>query len=449
MRISPKTLFPQLKTGYMVKEGGRYKSWKKRYFVLIPGRLWYFETPESTEAKGFMDISGTDKVETDTDTIFSFVGIDKNNSTRHFHIETETKEQRDEWVSAIVSSLKSSATTPSDDIVVDDTMQVSIRSKCVYARGTLIHIAPGSPQMQLWSLWTDCIPPIDEIPVTSSLQFDLWTTLSLNESRWAVCGEQKYMIPRAVDFFYNAGAQVSQIDSLNRMGSMLQPPFFGTEIRLSSRGYDAGWVMRGRNWDISEVVSALGTKIPVKLNELLSAWIRNCANMPCIEIYEDMSPIPPRTCALTFEFPSGSFHADQMLMYTNAVQVFAIMAMHEQLAETLKTLGVGGKGFPARITFVFEESDDATCATVPDASSNIMSIELNINEPSQEFIGPMHALFGTKNEVILPVAEAIGSSRPTDIIVGVTRPGKGHNGFTEGLYCYPKWEIGVELGKKQ
>lgn len=37
----------QRKEGYLTKLGGRIKNWKKRWFVLEDGKLYYYKTPVS------------------------------------------------------------------------------------------------------------------------------------------------------------------------------------------------------------------------------------------------------------------------------------------------------------------------------------------------------------------------------------------------------------------
>jgi len=46
---------PELQ-GWLLKQGGRYKSWKKRWFVLSGGCLYYFEYPSDKEPKGIIPL---------------------------------------------------------------------------------------------------------------------------------------------------------------------------------------------------------------------------------------------------------------------------------------------------------------------------------------------------------------------------------------------------------
>lgn len=44
------------KEGWLLKQGGRYKTWKKRWFVLEENCLYYFEKPQDKEPKGIIPL---------------------------------------------------------------------------------------------------------------------------------------------------------------------------------------------------------------------------------------------------------------------------------------------------------------------------------------------------------------------------------------------------------
>ena len=45
-------------TGFLVKQGGKFKSWRKRYFVLSGLRLRWYENREAFEAHGLAAARG-------------------------------------------------------------------------------------------------------------------------------------------------------------------------------------------------------------------------------------------------------------------------------------------------------------------------------------------------------------------------------------------------------
>eukprot|EP00116_Pleurobrachia_bachei_P017261 sb/3477523/ len=50
------TFYNPDKRGYLVKEGGKRKTWKKRYFVLTDNCLYYFVRESETEPKGIVPL---------------------------------------------------------------------------------------------------------------------------------------------------------------------------------------------------------------------------------------------------------------------------------------------------------------------------------------------------------------------------------------------------------
>lgn len=41
-----------IRTGHLSKQGGKRKNWNKRYFVLLPGVLFYFKDEKTATASG-------------------------------------------------------------------------------------------------------------------------------------------------------------------------------------------------------------------------------------------------------------------------------------------------------------------------------------------------------------------------------------------------------------
>lgn len=56
LHVSVKQLQPALFEGWGKKQGGSVKTWKKRWFVLKPDRLWYFASRTATDAKGYIEL---------------------------------------------------------------------------------------------------------------------------------------------------------------------------------------------------------------------------------------------------------------------------------------------------------------------------------------------------------------------------------------------------------
>jgi len=104
MTSKPPTTF----TGWLIKEGGSWKSWKKRYFVLDreKKRLSYFKKETDKVAVGAIDL----------DTCSHIMSVDYKKKENVFQIQTpsrmwhmiaDTPAERDEWVSQLNKTLES------------------------------------------------------------------------------------------------------------------------------------------------------------------------------------------------------------------------------------------------------------------------------------------------------------------------------------------------------
>ncbi|EDR26135.1 hypothetical protein EDI_024190 [Entamoeba dispar SAW760] len=65
--VSVAQLMPCEYESWGTKEGGGYKNWKKRYFVLKDKKLWYFDSKDSVSAKGYIELSNDAHVEDASD----------------------------------------------------------------------------------------------------------------------------------------------------------------------------------------------------------------------------------------------------------------------------------------------------------------------------------------------------------------------------------------------
>lgn len=77
------TFFNPVKEGWLWKQGGRYKSWKRRWFILNDNCLYYFEYTTDKEPKGIIPLENIRVRE---------VGADKTNKPNCFEIHSGNHE---------------------------------------------------------------------------------------------------------------------------------------------------------------------------------------------------------------------------------------------------------------------------------------------------------------------------------------------------------------------
>ena len=94
-------------TGWMKKEGGFIKSWKKRYFELIGHTLSYYTNPKG-ELKGTIELTPNTVVDKDPKCKFQpAISISTVGQDRVYKLVCEDENQRQKWIETIQSVISS------------------------------------------------------------------------------------------------------------------------------------------------------------------------------------------------------------------------------------------------------------------------------------------------------------------------------------------------------
>lgn len=119
------TFFNPDREGWLWKQGGRYKSWKRRWFILKDKCLYYFEYTTDKEPRGIIPLEGlqvrevSEKVKPNCFELYSTLGpgsvikackTDQEGRVsegRHttYRMYSATEEEREEWIQAIQTSI--------------------------------------------------------------------------------------------------------------------------------------------------------------------------------------------------------------------------------------------------------------------------------------------------------------------------------------------------------
>ncbi|KNC51842.1 uncharacterized protein AMSG_07930 [Thecamonas trahens ATCC 50062] len=96
-----------LKGGYLVKQGERYKSWKRRWFELYPSLLAYFKTEPETSPKGVIPLRGRYIVaispeDSGRDRCFAL----SHPSERTYYIQASSADELASWMLAINAAIE-------------------------------------------------------------------------------------------------------------------------------------------------------------------------------------------------------------------------------------------------------------------------------------------------------------------------------------------------------
>ena len=88
-------------SGWMKKKGGIVKNWKKRWFELRGSRIYYY-TENGGELKGTIELSKDSVAKADPDLKNQpALSVQSNARSRIYQMVTDSKEERDHWVSEI------------------------------------------------------------------------------------------------------------------------------------------------------------------------------------------------------------------------------------------------------------------------------------------------------------------------------------------------------------
>ena len=123
------TFFNPDREGWLWKQGGRYKSWKRRWFILNDNCLYYFEFTTDKEPRGIIPLENIRVREvTDRSKQHCFELFSANNEVikacktdsegkvvegKHsvYRMSASTEEEKDEWIKCIQNLPTSSSTS--------------------------------------------------------------------------------------------------------------------------------------------------------------------------------------------------------------------------------------------------------------------------------------------------------------------------------------------------
>jgi len=92
-----------IREGFLTKEGGGFKSWKKRWFTLKDSDLSYYKAKGDTEALGSISLSTAGRIQ-HMDRKKKPFGFEVPTPSRTFYLAAETETERSAWIDAIEST---------------------------------------------------------------------------------------------------------------------------------------------------------------------------------------------------------------------------------------------------------------------------------------------------------------------------------------------------------
>jgi len=201
-KISVSSLATPDHTGWMTKQGGSWKSWKKRYFVLKGSSLYYFKSRSDTDVTGIIPLTQESFVRKEPDKKGKKNLLSVGTTTRVYFMYPETEAEQLDWfkhIDLILEKIKNGAKEKDGGKTTLKTMETSggrgdkrsggemtlgetsslsvrpnVRQLLINAKDEVAFLeAEDSKVLEFWQIWLDSIPPPGEIDEGSTISFEV------------------------------------------------------------------------------------------------------------------------------------------------------------------------------------------------------------------------------------------------------------------------------------
>jgi PH domain len=516
-----KSLGQGAKEGWLTKQGGSIKTWKRRWFVLKGDTLFYFKTPKDQDVTGSIALEPTSKAimlpgKSTAKKHFFQVSV----ARRTYSIWSPEEKLTQEWVDMInekvaekngggggggasssASSGPSPGTVDSDsdgdsdgeedsgdgdavskpaekeaaepakkieaelskgdasstaaavsgdtDAKKDDkpaaaagdadasrtssTPEGSVRKyAAVTAPRQRIAVAKGavpflqdeeSKVLEFWQIWSESIPPAEEISGNAGIEFHVSTSANLEKLTWRTAGPQNIFIQKMVDFFWNVGAPESEIDRLNDVGALINPIKIGSWIDMSAKGgMDGGWYFPVE----IPLKMAIEAADPGEPSKLVTEWAETYSVEKCFSVGRDMGAAPPRQTEIRVRLPGSSFDS-QFDIAREAFKSFGFPPISDEAQAIFKAEGKPG-----------------LCLSIITSSEGFVRLGVMVPNPSTDTVLKLCDLVGAPNAPLAAFEGALGSSGPEYAEYQYLKEGFGYGVYKEGPDIILTFVGGVE-----
>jgi len=448
--IPAQSLVPPDKDGYLTKQGGGIKTWKKRYFILKGPSLYYYKSPKDTTITGRVDLESGSIVREEKDKKTRPNMFSVQTAKRIFYISADRTEEMNEWMGSIKSAIdkvkgtpgtpasqsaSSSAVTPADrsksSAQTPAGTEMSPRVRLALAKSTVSFLKDEeSKVLEFWQIWSESIPAKEEIGTGMSIDFFVATSADMQKLTWRTSGPQNIFIQKMVDFFWNVGAPESEIDRLNDVGALINPVKIGSWIDMSAKGgMDGGWYFPV---DIPLKLAVEAADAGEAITKF-TQWGESHDVMTVFTVGRDMGAAPPRQTELRMKLPGADYDA-QWKLGVDAFSAFGFPAIPDNALAILKNSRVN-------------VTDHPLCLSVITSSEGFVRLGLLVPKPNTQTVLQLCSIAGGNNENIAAFEGslgALGSDGPTYAEYQYLMKGFGYGVYKEGFDIVFHYSVGSE-----
>eukprot|EP00012_Vannella_robusta_P005288 CAMPEP_0206193376 /NCGR_PEP_ID=MMETSP0166-20121206/6526_1 /ASSEMBLY_ACC=CAM_ASM_000260 /TAXON_ID=95228 /ORGANISM="Vannella robusta, Strain DIVA3 518/3/11/1/6" /LENGTH=475 /DNA_ID=CAMNT_0053610069 /DNA_START=96 /DNA_END=1523 /DNA_ORIENTATION=- len=381
-KVSVSALGTPEKDGFLTKQGGSIKTWKKRWFVLKGDTLYYFKTQKDPEQTGEIKLEKTTTC-TNEAKKKGKVYFAVNTPNRKYLIHADTEESANQWVDKINKAIESlsgggaksapkeeptkkeepvkkeeskeesTPTKPAEAETPKTTLNLEKKedtetpksggsgggapltreNKIMAAKNAVPFLQDDdSKVLEFWQIWSESIPESDELAAGTAINYHVSTSANRNKLTWRTSGPQNVLIQKMVDFFWNVGAPESEIDRLNDIGALINPAKIGSWIDMSAKGgMDGGWFFPVE----IPVAMAVEAADPGEPTKAVSEWTEKHSIQVAQSVGRDMGAAPPRQTEIRLNLPGNGFN-EQLEVGLDAFSAFGFPELPESALSVLK-----------------------------------------------------------------------------------------------------------------
>jgi len=450
LKMSVASLNPADKEGFLTKQGGSIKTWRRRWFVLKEKKLVYFKTRNDLEATGVIELEPDSFVKDERDKKRRFM-FSVGTSRRVFFIVADNEKDMLSWIEGIKRNIEGNGPVntapteprqpgghhptpippnPGKPPVGWPSTGTSPRARLAAAKNCIPYLMEESSKvLEFWQIWTESVPLLTDLQPGNAIEFHVAASADMQKLTWRTAGPQNIFIQKMVDFFWNVGAPESEIDRLNDVGALINPVKIGSWIDMSAKGgMDGGWFFPVEI-PLERAIEASDAGDPTRK---VSEWAKNNGVTQAFSVGRDMGAAPPRQTEIRMKLPGGDFN-EQLRLAMDAFFVFGFPAIPDDALALIR-----------RST---SEVNGALCLAVITSSEGFVRLGLLIPKPIHDTLIGLCQIGGGNADEILRFQGNLQSQGPLYAEYQYLMKGFGYGVYKEGFDIVFHYLVGEDHGE--
>jgi len=437
------------KDGFLTKQGGSIKTWKRRWFVLKGSTLFYFKTKQDTEETGRIELGADSTVADEPKKKKNCFSVTPSlDAKRTFYMVPDRPSETQEWINAINKAIDAckklgqnaptgnySSSEGKSEGKKDEPRDVRSGNKMA-PRVKISNAKEAVPFLQMedskvlefWQIWSESIPPVEELTGGLTIDYHVSTSANMQKLTWRTAGPQNVFIQKMVDFFWNVGAPESEIDRLNDVGALINPVKIGSWIDMSGKGgMDGGWYFPVE----IPLKLALDAADPGDPATKLKQWSEKYGVDKCMSVGRDMGAAPPRQTEFRFKLVMAGDFGSQLRVALDAYEMFGFPEIPEQALKVLKN-----------------SSPEYLCMSVITSSEGFVRVGLLQPSPDTETVNKLSSIVGASTTIsqLTNFEQSLGCASPSFAEYQYLKEGFGYGVYKEGFDIVFHYNVGEEQG---